>query len=320
VTVAIRSLALVVLLAAFSSIDPVTHLYQPSDELPPNKIGLKDPMTGKECEKKEVIIPLIDGPRCTSYPKNGKLPSGNDRKLTQWLESKVEWHGQGTRTLRRAVNGGLPVERTLYAVAEPGRYAFRDLGKRSLVIGKIVGDPNGPEDEYYHIGARNTRGWRPNFYIVAEDIRIPDTSSDPAYTVGSYRILGINARGEIEELRIKPAGVQQLLKFCFRRHEGSDREQGARFTTCRGMDRLHGATRADSVVKRVGLDSVLAVLRQSSSVGGLIPLSDSSATVVMQRQGLALSGSARVAIVRFLNDELTDPAWLVCAIGCCSVE
>lgn len=265
------------------------------------------------CYFEDGSAPFTDN--CEGYQRGGSAgKGGNDAASISWLKG-LKWHKEATTVMRKTTGGGY-VSQTVRAIVGPTHYAFRDLGTRGLVVARITGDADGPDDAIYGIGASRTKGWQDDFFLVIEDVQLPQPpvgEKPESYRVARWNLVGIDAN---RKLGVVSYGT---TRFCKRMHSDADRKRASRFISCSLMTLLSQAVAGDTALSRIGVDRLLDSLRLLPPVAAAT--SDSGEFLRRTADaGIRAKVDAMMVIRRVLREEATDPAWVVCGIGCCTAE
>jgi hypothetical protein len=256
--------------------------------------------------------------RCEGYPKRNFDTNETSAAMPKWLRSRG-LHDRATSSLREDLDGGR-VTRTIRAIKGPENYALRRLKDRGILIAVISGDPVSKKDKRYGIGGWSaTDGYENNFYLVASGVTMDSPVVPVSRKIATWTLYGIR-RNQLVEVSTG------TLRWCEHDHANMDdlRKLGASFIACRLVPPLAEFVARAKVLDKIGkvslFESIVAVQRTAGATSTISQLDADIVRTWANRYGIA----ATPADIKLLQDVFIDepfaPAWVVCGIGCCTVE
>lgn len=237
-------------------------------------------------------------------------------RFVKSLDDDGWWDTPSRETPRRTVGGGTGAVLVVRTIQNSKHLALKNIANFKAVMGRVDVVSISATEEFFGISPQDAERAQNRFYVVVSTFRekSPNGNSIPFAT---WQLYGVSAGV------LRPFGRPRDLSFCIRKHYGNT--ETARFVTCDKVQRVHEIT---------ALPAFAAVATSSGPVGTLLDLIRSkmpTATasspdvqgvrVALESLGVdaAAAGNDIIAeLAQLLQDELVDPFWLTCGVGCCT--
>ncbi len=263
-----------------------------------NQPGEAEP--GTKCELRQNASNT--NPRvCPGYLPGDPSNNGNKQLIGDWLSnldgSAGNWNSRA-EALRQTTVAGVTVNHVAQSITRPRSYALRELKDRGIVVARLQASANsGKIDKRYNVGGAKTKDMKNSFFFVISDVdfpvAFPTTSS---YPVGRWTLYGIDNAGKIAEVS------RGKLHYCSPNATHPAGGTSIRFTGCADAHRV-SQMEAQPAVTRILHGRTL------------------SKAWTTDRASLTKAfGASAAQMVRILDSEDIAPVWVMCGVGCCTME